>query len=59
VEWQHRKTGRVLARELYDHRRNPAENVNISSDPFNLELVKQLSAQLVRGWKAALPAARS
>ncbi len=41
--------------ELYDHKLDPQENINIANQPENAKLVKQLSAQLAAGWKAAMP----
>lgn len=41
--------------ELYDHKKDPDENVNIAKLPENKKLVAQLSEQLSKGWKAALP----
>jgi arylsulfatase A-like enzyme len=41
--------------ELYDRQVDPGENNNIAALPGNKELVARLSAQLKRGWKAALP----
>ena len=41
--------------ELYDHKSDPLENVNIATQPEHAELVKQLTAQLAAGWRAALP----
>lgn len=40
--------------ELYDHKRDPDENVNIANLPENKKLVAQLSEQLKKGWKGAL-----
>lgn len=37
---------KVLAVELYDHKNDPGENVNIAGDPRNQELVEQL----LRNW---------
>jgi arylsulfatase A-like enzyme len=45
----------LLAVELYDHRTDPAENVNLAGRPENAGLVKELTAQLHRGWQAARP----
>jgi arylsulfatase A-like enzyme len=42
-------------RELYDHAVDDGENVNIADDPNNAALVKELSAKLHAGWRAALP----
>ncbi len=44
------------ALELYDHKSDPQENFNVAGVPQNADLVKQLSAQLAAGWRAALPA---
>jgi len=57
TEWQNRATGKMVARELYDHQRDPAENRNVAEAPEHAELVKKLSAQLKAGWKAARPKA--
>jgi len=41
--------------ELYDHQTDSAEHVNLAAKPEHAELVAKLSAQLTRGWRAALP----
>jgi iduronate 2-sulfatase len=41
--------------ELYDHRSDPAENVNAADLPENKKLVTELSGKLRAGWRAALP----
>lgn len=46
---------RVLARELYDHQTDPQENQNIAGRPDHAALVKELTAKLHAGWKAAHP----
>ena len=46
----------VEAIELYDHKVDPQENNNIAGKPENAELVKDLTAQMKAGWKAAIPA---
>jgi flagellin-specific chaperone FliS len=46
---------KVDAVELYDHQADPQENVNIATQPENAALVKELTAKLNAGWKAALP----
>ena len=56
TEWQDRKTKKAVARELYDHDKDPKENVNVVANPENSELIKKLSKQLNAGWKAAKPA---
>lgn len=54
IEWTDR-SGAVVARELYDHRSDPAERENIAGDIRVTSLVQELSAQLRAGWSAALP----
>lgn len=54
VEW----TGARLAApvyELYDHRSDPQENVNLAARPESRELLERLKAQLAAGWAAARP----
>jgi len=41
--------------ELYDHKSDPQENINIANRPENAELVKRLTGQLAAGWRAAVP----
>ncbi len=55
TEWQNRKSGEVLARELYDHDKDPDENVNVASQEEYAGNIKKLAAMLEDGWKAALP----
>ena len=44
-----------VARELYDHQSDPAENVNLAGRPGNKGLVARLGEQLRKGWRAARP----
>jgi flagellin-specific chaperone FliS len=54
--WLHRNDhSKVDAVELYDHQADPQENVNIANQPEHAALVKELTAKLNAGWKAALP----
>jgi hypothetical protein len=55
TEWQNRETGEVMASELYDHRKDPKENENVSARPEYEQDVQRLSRMLERGWRAALP----
>jgi len=55
TEWQDTKTNKVLARELYDHEKDPHENVNTAAEPKYKQDVERLSQMLERGWHAALP----
>jgi hypothetical protein len=43
------------AYELYDHRSDPDENINLAVADEHKPLVQQLKAKLHAGWKAAIP----
>jgi iduronate 2-sulfatase len=45
--------------ELYDHKNDPDENVNLAANPKYARQVKELAAMLQQGWRAAVPPARS
>lgn len=45
----------VDAVELYDHKLDPQEDVNVAKLPANAALVKQLMEQWSKGWKGAKP----
>jgi iduronate 2-sulfatase len=55
TEWIDRHNGEVVARELYDHELDPAENVSIAGKPEHEPLLESLSKQLDggRGWEKA------
>ena len=55
TEWQNRKTGEVLARELYDHEKDPQENVNAVDQPEYESDIRRLAGMIKKGWRAALP----
>jgi len=55
TEWQDRRSGKAMARELYDHENDPAENVNVVKVPKYADDVKRLAKILKQGWKGALP----
>ncbi|MBL7187431.1 MAG: hypothetical protein ISS70_14005 [Phycisphaerae bacterium] len=44
-----------MARELYDHEKDPHENVNSAAEPEYKQDVERLSQMLKRGWRAAVP----
>ena len=46
VEWVNSKTKETVQLELYDHRKDPDENVNVAADPANKELVQKLLKQM-------------
>jgi len=58
TEWRHRRTKKLVARELYDHRADPAENANVAGRPEHADTVTKLSGMLAAGWRAARPPAR-
>ena len=53
TEWQDRKTKEAIARELYDHEKDPDENVNAVEEPQYAKDVERLAAMLKQGWRAA------
>lgn len=55
TEWREIKSGKVEARELYDHHNDPDENTNVVDKPENQELVDRLAKILKDGYPAALP----
>ncbi|SIR08853.1 sulfatase [Chryseobacterium sp. RU33C] len=60
VEWfewnkETGKPGAYLARELYDHKNDPDENVNIAEEVSSKKLVSQLSLQMKKGWRYSKP----
>jgi hypothetical protein len=48
--------GSALGVELYDHDKDPNENVNLAALPEHAKLVEDLTAQAKKGWRGALPA---
>ena len=54
TEWKSTEDGSLEARELYDHRQDPQENVNIAPSAAP-DLLKALSEQLAAGPQAAAP----
>ena len=55
VEWREGMEGKVLHRELYDHRKDPQEMKNVAGLKKNVETVAKLTEVLVNGWRGALP----
>jgi iduronate 2-sulfatase len=51
TRWLNRNEAEV-ARELYDHQKDPQENVNIADRPENREVVEELTKQMQAGWRA-------
>ncbi|MDF1746508.1 MAG: sulfatase-like hydrolase/transferase, partial [Gimesia sp.] len=46
IEWQDRRTRKVVATELYDHESDPQENTNIAGVSENKERLTELSHQM-------------
>ncbi|HAE10520.1 MAG TPA: hypothetical protein DCG39_02645, partial [Opitutae bacterium] len=55
VEWREGMDGKVLHRELYDHRKDPQEMKNAAGLKQNAETVAGLAEALANGWRGALP----
>jgi len=53
--WQNTE-GEIVGREIYDHRSDPQENVNLANRPEYAGLLEALDRQMNAGWRAALPA---
>ena len=54
--WQHRDDpGKIDGVELYDHARDPEENINLAGDLACRDQVRELTAQLKAGWVVAQP----
>lgn len=51
--WVDDKPGELLAKELFDHRSDPQENVNIADTDTAGDVVAELSGQLKAGWRSA------
>jgi len=56
TEWRNWKTGTVVARELYDHDKDPLETVNVAGDMKNKETLAIMAKHLQPAMK--LPAVR-
>ncbi len=64
VEWRYWNNiegtaGDIAAIELYDRKADPDENTNIAMLGGNSRTVEQLSRQLKRGWRSAVPRQQS
>jgi len=46
TEWRSIASGKVMARELYDHRNDPGETHNLADDPTQSSIINKLSARL-------------
>lgn len=57
VEWVDKKSGKLQAEELYDHRTDPGERVSVHGSPERQSDRVQLREILQAGWRAARPVA--
>lgn len=55
TEWRKVEGGEVIAVELYDHKLDPGENVNVAGDKANAQILSQLAAKMKAGYQAAKP----
>jgi len=55
TEWRNIESGAVKARELYDHRQDSMENINLAGSPEFRDTVKTLAVMLGQGYQAAKP----
>lgn len=55
TEWTNSFTGDVVAEELYDYSKDPAESVNLAARPEYAEILEELADMLHSGWKSLLP----
>ena len=53
VEWRRNDTGKVVARELYDHHNDSGEAVNIAAS--SPEIIGDLAKILQAGWEKSRP----
>ncbi|MDA7640250.1 sulfatase [Opitutaceae bacterium] len=50
TEWRSAKTGKIVAQELYDHRSDPQENVNVAGSPECKEQLSYAQSRLHQQW---------
>jgi len=55
VEWREWKTGKVEARELYDHQGDAHEMLNLAGDETHAPTLKKLAGELSRSWNHEIP----
>ena len=55
VEWRQWESKTIVARELYDHRSDAKEMVNVAARKEHQATIAELSKLLNAGWQAALP----
>ncbi len=55
IEWRDYRKGKLKERELYDHKIDPGENINVISDPRYRDIIPELEKMMKNGWKGAKP----
>ena len=59
VEWRDWKSGKVEARELYDHESDPGEMRNVAAEENYAGVLDRHQAILEAGWRRAVPSVRT
>ena len=57
-EWLDFKTGRIVARELYDHADDPRETVNLAGREENAAIIRRLASQMDETLDRVVPSPR-
>ncbi len=55
VEWRENKTKKTVAQELYDHRTDPNETINVAAVDEFKHVIKEHGKLLKNNWKGSLP----
>lgn len=55
VEWRDWKSGKIKARELYDHQADPGETRNVAGQQKHQGMLERHRSLLTEGWRAAAP----
>jgi arylsulfatase A-like enzyme len=50
TEWRSANTGTIVAQELYDHRSDPQENLNVANSPEREEQLRYAQSRLHQQW---------
>jgi len=50
TEWRSKKSGEVVARELYHHEKDPQENLNVAANPEYADSLRELEERLQEMW---------
>ncbi len=58
TEWRDFETGALLASELYDHRADPMETINIAAAPTSAEAIAACKRLYLQGYGAREPSAK-